>query len=443
VKIETVTRRGLFGGGLAAASAVVVAACGARTDSASTGTSKTAVPVLHWFNYAAPHRFGLAQQVVLDDFQARNPGKVALEIGEGGATAALAKIKTALAANTQPTMWFSWQVEASDLHALGALADLNVELRSHKDWSKNKGELIPTLLDGASWRGKLTLMPLFPDPHGLGFNRQLLQQSGVAMPSPGFTWNDFLEVGRKAAQPPDRVLFDFQYTWSYFYRWMFANGQRPLSADKTKVTIDTPQMLEMLQWGHDQVTRGVARNGPAAFNEGKSLTEIINTGTITPPRYPNVDPGDGSGIYLTHYPYGPGNTRKEPGTMGNVFGFMVFKGADSKQAAAAAEIAAWSVRPDVQLKVAEVTGHAPSNLTAARDASLPRVLKDNPLAKTLNDLAKYNHPTPNLPSWNQAQTLINESLARLGKGEIRPKDALTEIQSRIQPMVDEDFKRGA
>jgi ABC-type glycerol-3-phosphate transport system substrate-binding protein len=439
--MTTRSRRSILTAATAAPAAALLAACGQQGEP-STRPSAAPVPVLHWFNYAAPHRFGLAQQVVLDDFQTRNPGRVQLEFGESGSTVALAKVKTAVAAGTPPTSWFSWQVEASDLLAIGALAELNAALKTHKDWGKLKADIIPTLLVGASWRGKLTLVPLFPDPHGLGFNKRLLQATGTPLPAPSYTWNDFLDIGRKAAQPPDRVLFDFQYTWTYFYRWMFANGQRPLNASKTKVTIDTPGMLETLQWAHDQVTKGVARNGVANFDAGGSLTEIINTGTVTPPRYPNVDPGDGSGILLTNYPHGPSNTKQEIGTPGNVFGFIVLKGTDPKREAAAAEIAAWSVRPDVQLKVAEVSGHAPSNLAAARDASLPRILKDNPLLRTLNDLARYNYPTPNIPSWNNAQSIINEALGNLGKNAITPKAALSEMQTTIQPLIDEDLRKG-
>jgi len=435
------TRRRAIAQTSVAASGALLAACGQQANQTAAPPSSSPVPVLHWFNYAAPHRFGLAQQVVLDDYQARNPGRVQLEIGESGSTVALAKIKTAVAAGAPPTSWFSWQVEASDLLAIGALADLNTVLKTHKEWGKLKGDIIPTLIDGASWRSKLTLMPLFPDPHGLGFNKRLLQATGTAIPAATYTWNDFLDIGRKAAQPPDKVLFDFQYTWSYFYRWMFANGQRPLNVEKTRLTIDTPGMLEMLQWGHDQVTKGVARNGVTNFDAGASLTEIINTGTVTPPRYPNVDPGDGSGIHLMNYPHGPSNVKKEPGTPGNVFGFMVMKGSDPKREAAAADIAAWSVRPDVQLKVTEVTGHAPANLAAAKDASLPRLLKDNPLLKTLNDLAKYNIPTPNFPSWNNAQAIINDTLAALGKNSLTPKAALSEMQTKIQPLIDDDLKK--
>src|SRR5687767_6135401 len=104
--------------------AAALAACGAPNE--ATPKPVTApIPLLHWFGYAPPHRFGLAQQAVLDDYTARNPGKINLEIGEAAANIGLAKIKTVVAAGTPPASWFGWQVEASDLHGLGALVDLN------------------------------------------------------------------------------------------------------------------------------------------------------------------------------------------------------------------------------------------------------------------------------------------------------------------------------
>ena len=441
-----VTRRWIIGGGgklaLGTAGLALSAACGAPGATSSGSAVKAPVPVLHWFGYAPPHRFGLAQQAVLDDFQARNPGRVALEIGESGANVALAKIKTVLAAGTQPTMWFDWQVEASDLWGLGALVDLNAELKGNKDWAKNKADLIPTLVDGAQWKGKLTLIPMMADPNVLGFNRKLVQQAGAALPRVAYTWDEWLEIGKKAAQPPERVLGQFIYNWSSLQWWGFSNGQVPLSADRTKVQYDTPAMLATLDWLHQNVMRGILRNGPGDFDAGKTLTEVINPGTVTPPRYPNVDPGDGSGVYVTHYPLGPNNTKKEPITAGNVFGLLVFKGSNAAAISAAAEIAAWSVRPEVQLKMAQASTNPPSNLAAAKDPKLSTMFKDNPILKALNEQAKYDYPTPNLLSWNKATAIIDEALGRLAKGEIRPKDALVDIQSRVQPLVDQDLKAG-
>jgi multiple sugar transport system substrate-binding protein len=445
-RFPATTRRWIMSQGMRAAGlggvGAFAAACGTPSPAPSTAPARAPVPVLHWFGYAPPHRFGLAQQAVLDDFQARNPGRVALEIGESSANVALAKIKTVLAAGTQPTMWFDWQVEASDLWGLNALVDLNAELKTNKDWTKNKADLIPTLVDGATWKGKLTLIPMIADPNVIGFNKKLLTSAAVALPRVGYTWDEWLELGRKAAQPPDRVLGQFIYNWSALQWWGFSNGQVPMSADRTKAQYDTPQMLATLDWLDQNVRRGILRNGPGEFDAGKTLTEVINPGTVTPPRYPNVDPGDGSGVYVTHYPLGPNNTKKEPITAGNVFGFVVFKGSNPAAITAAAEIAAWSVRPEVQLKVAQASSNPPSNLAAAKDPALSRMFNDNPILKALNEQAKYDYPTPNLPSWNKATAVIDEALGRLAKGELRPKDALADIQSRVQPLVDQDLKAG-
>src|SRR5687767_15657171 len=84
------TRRSILG---TAPAAVLLAACGAPGE-ATPKPQAAPIPLLHWFGYAPPHRFGLAQQAVLDDYTARNPGKIALEIGESAANIGLAKIKT-------------------------------------------------------------------------------------------------------------------------------------------------------------------------------------------------------------------------------------------------------------------------------------------------------------------------------------------------------------
>src|SRR5687767_4249823 len=197
------TRRSILAAGPAA---VLLAACGAPGE-ATPKPQAAPVPLLHWFGYAPPHRFGLAQQAVLDDYTARNPGKISLEIGEAAANIGLAKIKTVVAAGTPPASWFGWQVEASDLHGLGALVDLNVQLKTNKDWAKLKADLIPTLVDGATWKGKLNLVPMISDPNVLGLNKKILAEANIPLPRNGYTWDEFIEIGRKVARPPDRVLF--------------------------------------------------------------------------------------------------------------------------------------------------------------------------------------------------------------------------------------------
>ncbi|MBI3969785.1 MAG: extracellular solute-binding protein [Chloroflexi bacterium] len=447
-----ITKRRVLAGGTRAALAAVAPVLAAACDSTSSGsasqgqTTRSApqpVRLLYWNAFPPEHLQSLATKAVLEDFQAKNPGRATVEVGEGGTAANLAKIKAAVAANTPPNLWSHTQYSAADLSGIGALVDLNVALKTHKDWGRLRRDVIPALIEGSTWKDRLTMVPLTSPVQLLGFNKQMLLKAGVPLPKPGFTWNEFLEIGRKAAQPPEVALFDYRYTWPALLWWMYANGQRSLSADRTKLQFTAPAAHETLEWLHEQVTRTqLARNGAPNFNQGQSVTETINANAVTGPRFPDVDPGDGRGIHVIHYPYGPRNTKKEPLTYGNTYGFAVFRSAEPDKEAAAADVAAWSVRPDVQVKVMEVSLTPPTTLTALKESSLPARIKENPILKALNDGARYVYLTPNFPNWNEATNILDQGLGRVGKGELRPRDALADAQTKMQALLDEDLRRG-
>lgn len=438
-------RRLLAAGGqvaLAAAGGTLAAACGVQPAAESApAAGKGPVTLLYWQAFRPEHLNDKAVQMVFQDYQAKNPGKVTIEVGEGGANVALAKLKASLAADTPPTMWNPYQVQAADLFATGGVADLNALLRTSKDWAKLKGELLPSLVEGCGWKGKLTMMPITIAHQINGFNKRFLTQSGVPLPREGYTWADFIEIGKRTAQPPDRALFNFTYNWTWLGWWMYTNGQRVLNADRTKVQYDTPAARETLQWLDDQVTKTqLARNGATDFNNGGSVTETINAGTVYEPRYPNLDPGDGSGIHAIHYPYGPANAKKEMITYGNTYGLTVFK-ADTAKAAAAAEVAAWALRPELQTRIMDVTFQPPTSVTAAKEENLPKKFRENPILKALNDTAKGIYLTPNFLSWGNVTEALTEALGRVAKGQVTPRDALAEVTPRLQAMIDEDLKR--
>jgi multiple sugar transport system substrate-binding protein len=277
----------------------------------------------------------------------------------------------------------------------------------------------------------------------LGINKHLTARAGVALPKQGFTWSDFLDWGRRVAQPPDLALFPFPYTWSSLNSWLYANGQLPLNSDRTRVLFDTPGALETLQWLHDQVTAGWGRNGAADFDQGKSVTESVNeAAAMPPPRFPNIDPGDGSGLHVTHFPFGPSNSKKQIITYANNYGLIAFKVPHAAKQAMSAEIAGWSGRSDVQVKIAEASGHPPSNLVAAKPENLPKRIKDNAILNLINDYGKYAYLTPNFPRWTEAMNLLQENLKQVAAGQLRPRDALADAQPKIQQMATEDLQRG-
>jgi ABC-type glycerol-3-phosphate transport system substrate-binding protein len=331
--------------------------------------------------------------------------------------------------------------------------DLNQALRSSREWARFKADCLPSILDGCSWKGKLPFMPMVLAQELVGINKQLLQRAGVALPKDSHTWNDFLDLGRKTAQPPDLVLFEFSYTYTDLVRWMHANGAFPLNPERTKALYDTPPVLEALQWLHDQVTRGTARNSDGTFDKGAqggTVTTSVNTNAAFHPgraataaRFPNVDPkGDGAGIHVTHWPLGPSNAKKQVINFANARGLIVMKTPDPKKDEAAAYVADWAGRTEVQIKIADASGQSPVGVTAGKEENLPPNIKNNPMLKAINGYSKGAYLTPNLPNWLRATAILQENLQRVAKGEQLPRNALLDAQQKMQPLVDEDLRRG-
>lgn len=432
-----------------------LAACaGVGQPSAPARTAPTvAVPLEHWNTRAATDP-GRGIQAALDDYQAKNPGYVKIETVQVTAGQSMDKLKASMAGGTPPSLFGGeTQSQAAELFVLGGVIDLNEALKTSKEWAKFKADAIPNILEGSTWKGKLPFMPMVLAQELLGINKQILLRAGAQLPAAGFSWNDFLDLGKKTATPPDLVLFEFAYTYTDLARWMHANGLFPLSADRTKVVYDTPQVLETLQWVHDQVTRGTARNSDGTFDKGAqggSVTTSINTNAAFHParpataaRFPNVDPkGDGAGIHVTHYPFGSSNTKRTVTTFANSRGLVFLKTPDAKKDEASVYVAEWAGRTEVQTLMAEASGQSPVGVTAGKEENLPPNIKNNPILKAINGFGKGAYLTPNFPNWLKATAILQENLGRVFKGELLPKNALADAQQKMQPLIDDDLKRG-
>ena len=439
----------------AALAGVPLAACAGAGEPA--GPARTApavaVPLEHW-NARGVTDPGRAVMMAIDDYQARNPGFVKIETAVVPSGQVMEKAKTGLASGTPPNfIGGETQAQAAELFLLGGAVDLNQALRTSREWATFKSDCIPSVLDGCQWKGKLPFMPLGIAQELTGVNKLILQREGVPLPAEGWTWNDLLELGRRAAKPPDLVAFEFSYTYTDLARWMHANGLLALNADKTKVLYDTPAMIDTLQWLHDQVTRGMARNSDGSFDkgyEGGTLTTSANTSAAFHPsrggtglRFPNVDPkGDGTGVHIIHYPFGPNNTRKQVLNFSNARGLIVMKTPDARKDEAAAYVAEWGGRTDTQIKIADVSGMSPPGLIAGKEENLPVNIKTNAMLKAIHTYSKGAQLTPNLPNWLRATAILQENLQRVFKGEMLPRNALLDAQARMQPLVDEDLRRG-
>jgi multiple sugar transport system substrate-binding protein len=341
-----------------------------------------------------------------------------------------------------------WPVEYL---TLGATVDFEAALKGNRVWGRVKGDLIPLILDILRWKGKLSALPVLVDYEGLGINTELLKQRGLAMPKKDWTWDDYVEMGRKVAKP-DEVWLGLQQFFGFNY-WHASNLGYNTNREQTKITVDTPENIEALEFKVGQVrTRRLetdVASPPGApsgnrytwFGQGKQLTQVVNPGALVPPRYPGIP------IEVTNFACGPNNKKKEISLGGGSYAYMVFKVKDPNKQRVAVDLALDGVTEQQQLENVRAGGNAPSSQAVIKSPALAdavRALAGKAVAamdpvKYLTDyysLAPHLHPLPTFSGWADALKIEADYMVKADKGEMTPRDALKEAQPRMQAILD-------
>jgi multiple sugar transport system substrate-binding protein len=106
--------------------------------------------------------------------------------------------------------------------------------------------------------GKLYGLPKDVGPFAFGYNKTMLEEAGIELPSPdeAYTWDEFVEVTEKLTVDKDGDGALDQWGTGLNVMWnlqalVWSNGGDWTNADRTEVTVDTPEFAEALQYFAD------------------------------------------------------------------------------------------------------------------------------------------------------------------------------------------------
>jgi multiple sugar transport system substrate-binding protein len=428
--------------GLAAASGL--AACGAaggRGDSAPIKKPAAPVEIEHWAtNTAAETPEGKARGGVLDLFAQKNPDLVKISHGQGGTANSLDKIKTAMAAGTPPNIAVFHQYWGSDIFTSGGLVDVNELLKNEKDWAKTKADLYPQLITANTWKGKMFGVPLFNSYFNMYYHRGLLSKAGQGAPKDGWTWDEFMAMAKRAAQPPDVWGFNDGWQTAYQRMWAGSNGHAFLNRDGTKVQLTAQENVDAVQFEVDLLKAGLMRDASARYEEllptGGVVFQFAVPQRISLYRQQNVDFG------TTPYPIGPGNKAKKPYTLGSSYGFGVFKVADTTKQQIAALAAKFAAQKDGQLFVTRTAVVPIPNKAVVESAEFKSEFSKDAHYWPFIEVLPHFDPYPNFPKFQMAYDALSAQLQRVWKGEASPRDAMGEAERLCQQFLDESLRLG-
>jgi multiple sugar transport system substrate-binding protein len=253
---------------IAATVAVGTMLAGCSGSNSSGGSSKGDVTITYgiWDKNQEP-----GMRKMADAFEAKNPGiKVNVEVTPWDQY--WTKLEAAATGGSLPDVFWMHSSQAARYASNSVLMDLTDKIKSSKTMSLDK--FPKDLVKVYENDGKNYAIPKDFDTIGLWYNKKLFDEAGVAYPNENWTWDDLLAAAKKITNPAKGVYgfgapMDLQQGFDNF---IFQNGGKVLSDDKTKSGFDTPAVKEAIQWYVDLSVKEKVSPTQTQFSENGYTT---------------------------------------------------------------------------------------------------------------------------------------------------------------------------
>jgi multiple sugar transport system substrate-binding protein len=390
---------------LAAALAVSAAACG--DDGNSTGSSGTETGAkLSMYAFSSSPAEDAVLRKAVEDYNKKGKNTVDLKVLPEYDTA----LTTALAGGQPPDVFYVNDNKLPDFGKNGVLEPTG-------DKVDNPDDFYDTLKQSFTYKGTYYCAPKDFSTLQLVYNTADFDAAGVKPPT---TWDELAAVAKKLTKPghPGLVMNPEFYRWGVF---MAQAGAWPTNDDISKMTMDTPEMRQALQFVTDQHKAGsfgtAASVGAGWGGEalGKNKTSMTIEGNWIVPAMKNDFPGVKYAV--AELPAGP----KGKGTMTFSVCYGVAKA--SKNKAAAIDFVKFLTSADEQFAITNQFPVMPSRKSLA-----DKWLADKPELKPFVSGTDYAKKSVFVPGFSTVIDTFNDGIQGLAKGNKQVNDVVTSTQ---------------
>lgn len=236
-----------------------------NNDNSGNGSGTQVISFAGWGSLAEKKIF----TAMIDEFEKAHPGvKVNYQHIPGTQSDYLTKLVSMVAANNLPDVFYihsdefyTW-ADAGRLENLTPYMEKSETAANTKIWEKSlnifRYDTATRQLGVES--GDVYGLPKDLGPWAMVYNKTLFEAKGVPLPDPNvpMTWSEFLAMCKKltSGEMVNKVFGTANYTLEAA---VWSNGADYLNEDHTKVTVDTPEFAEAMQWVADlSLVHGVA-----------------------------------------------------------------------------------------------------------------------------------------------------------------------------------------
>jgi ABC-type glycerol-3-phosphate transport system substrate-binding protein len=332
------------------------------------------------------------------------------------------KYLTSIAGDVSPdigTMGLTWGMEFGEL---GAMVDLTEEFP--EDVARIEKKIFPSILRSTRLGDKVFGIPFDLSEHIMYYRTDIV-------PDPPKTWDELMNMLRDLKAQGKGMIFDWgSLEWIGYSPFLWQAGGSYYNDDYTKVTLDTPEAVQALDFFAQLYTEGVPKTAVP-------LEQGMRTGD-----YPLAISGNWKIISLTlgapeikgkwaiaMLPEGPAGKRTAF-IGGRVLGIF----SKSKKKKEAWEFIKFLFKPENQIKIYEASletedAYLPPNMDTWKDLPMERRFK-----KVLEQQAKDAKGPPPVLAWDSSTRFINHAVQMV---ILKKADAAEELQKATRQMQKE------
>jgi multiple sugar transport system substrate-binding protein len=391
----------------------------ALTAAASRAQAATSLHVI--YAYYSDATAGIMRDVVAD-FQASNPG-VTINAEEIGWDNLQQRLTTDISGNTAPDVAVIATRWLLDWATQGVAEPLD-------DYASAsfKSQFYDTLLKPSSVGGKLYGVPFDASTRALYYNKDLLQQAGVA--APPATWDELRIAAGKVKQAGKSYGFAIQgkeiETDTYWYYSLWSHGGEIVVNGKSAIA--SPAGIAATQLYKQLIDEGLTQPTPTAFNRQdvealfkQGRAAMIATGPWLLGQIKTDAPKLNFGVVGI-----PKGTMEA--TWGGTDSVVMLASGEKKQLA-------WKF-----ISEAMITPKSVMALTL-KEGFLPvmKVTAEDPAVKSqlgaFTALLPYAQFAPQIPNWEQVVDITIAALQTVYLGRAEPAAALQKAAAQINPLI--------
>ena len=292
-------------------------------------------------------------------------------------------------------------------------------------------------------QGAIYAMPKDIGPFSFGYNKTMLEAAGIPLPDKDkpYTWDEFIDVAKQLTKDTNGDGTLDQWGTGLNVQWnlqpfVWSNGGDWLNEDHTKVTVDTPEFAEALQWFADM--SNVAKVTPSTTDSQtldtyqrwmKGEIGFFPVGPWDVPTYEKLD----FDWDLIPYPAGStGETATWTGTLG-----IAVSGA-TKNADIATKLAIYlSTDETAQQSLVDAGVQIPNLKDMADEWVASSTLPPANKQEFLDIANDYGRPLPANTTYSaEWYDELFKNIAPVVEGKQTAADYLAEVQPRMQKLLD-------